>query len=356
PKASSKPRARPPPPERSEEQKTQLKQVLPRPTPAHVTRMQVNKPTLVGADPLPHDESTNSTLTRRARWIRRIQYAVVLVALAIAAWALLSTPQRRGRPAAGAAANTGSLNVTVLPGDAQLLLDGAQVKDSGDPQWSEPRLMAAVEHTLTARREGYLEQSVPVTVQRGDQKVLTIRLKATASAITVLSSPPNAQVYVDGEKKGMTPAYLGSLDSAVDHAISVEKKCYRSWQIALPPGSGARQLAATLQPAAGACPGSHLERTGMPSPADLPDEAAASAILGFLNLGSRPSAQVMIDGVDIGQTTPLLAWPLRSGPHRLKLVSSGHSKEVAVEIRTGETHSEIVDLSQPAPKKRRARR
>ena len=284
--------------------------------------MQVNKPTLVGADPLPHDESTNSTLTRRARWIRRIQYAVVLVALAIAAWALLSTPQRRGRQAAGEAANTGSLSVTVLPADAQLLLDGAQVKDSGDPQWNEPRLMAAVEHTLTARREGYLEQSVPVTVQRGEQKVLTIRLKATASAITVLSSPPNAQVYVDGEKKGMTPAYLGSLDSAVDHAISVEKKCYRSWQIALPPGSGARQLAATLQPAAGACPGSHLERTGMPSPADLPDEAAASAILGFLNLGSRPSAQVMIDGVDIGQTTPLLAWPLRSGPHRLKIVFS----------------------------------
>src|SRR5207245_9357622 len=106
-KASSKPRARPPPPQRIEDQKTHLKPAPPRPTPAHVTRMQVNKPTLVGADPLPHDESTNSTLTRRARWIRRIQYAVVLVALAVAAWALLSTPQRRGRPAAGETANTG---------------------------------------------------------------------------------------------------------------------------------------------------------------------------------------------------------------------------------------------------------
>ena len=111
----------------------------------------------------------------------------------------------------------------------------------------------------------------------------------------------------------------------------------------------------TLQPAPGACPGSHLETTGMPSPADLPDEAAASAILGFLNLGSRPSAQVMIDGVDIGQTTPLLAWPLRSGPHQLKLIGSGRSKEVAIEIRTGATHSEIVDLSQAVrtPRKKR---
>ncbi|MCA1826643.1 MAG: protein kinase [Myxococcales bacterium] len=334
-------------------EKTLLKPAPARPTPAHVSRMQVNKPTLVGEDPVPSEESTNSTLTRRARWMRRIQIGIVLVALSVALWAVLSTPRPRGRPAAEGG-NTGALTVALVPPDAQLLLDGAQVKDSADPQWTEPRLTAGIEHTLTARREGYVEQSIPVTVQRGDQKSIAIRLKATSSAITVLSSPPNAQVYVDGEKKGMTPAYLGSLDSAVDHAISVEKKCYRSWQIALPPGSGARQLAATLQPAPGACPGSHLETTGMPSPPDLPDEAPAT--LGFLNLGSRPSAQVLIDGVDIGQTTPLLAWPLKSGPHQLKLAGSGRSKEVRIEIRAGETHSEIVDLSQPAPTKRRARR
>ena len=57
------------------------------------------------------------------------------------------------------------------------------------------------------------------------------------------------------------------------------------------------------------------------------------------------------DGVDIGQTTPLLSWPLRKGSHRIRLVAAGRSKELAVEIRTGETHSEIVDL-QAAPQKR----
>ena len=98
----------------------------------------------------------------------------------------------------------------------------------------------------------------------------------------------------------------------------------------------------------------------MPAPNDLPDDAAATATLGFLNLGSRPSAQVLIDGVDIGQTTPLLAWPLHKGTHRLRLTGNGGSKELSVEIRTGETHSEIVDLS-PAPhkapaKNRRGRR
>ena len=284
----------------------------------------------------------------------------MLLALSIALWALLSTPKPRARQSLpGEPVNTGSLSVTLQPADAQLLLDGAQVKDSGDPQWSEPRLTAGIEHTLTARRDGYAEQSVPVTLGRGEQKALAIQLKAAASQITVLSSPPGAQVYVDGDRRGVTPAFLSTLDPGQDHAITVEKKCYRSWQMALPPGAGQRQLAATLQPAPGACPGSHLEASGMPAPAGLPDEAAASATLGFLNLGSRPSAQVMIDGVDIGQTTPLLAWPLRKGTHQLKLVGSGRSKEVSVEIRTGETQSAIVDLSPApakAPKKRRGRR
>ena len=128
-------------------------------------------------------------------------------------------------------------------------------------------------------------------------------------------------------------------------------QCGASRQNMMPPQSGSRQVAASLQPALGACPGSHLEASGMPAPADVPDDAAATATLGFLNLGSRPSAQVVIDGVDIGQTTPLLAWPLRHGAHKLHLVGNGGVKDIAVEIRIGETHSEIVDLS-PAPKKK----
>jgi hypothetical protein len=174
--------------------------------------------------------------------------------------------------------------------------------------------------------------------------------------ITVLSSPPGAQVFVDGVRKGVTPAFLPSLDAASGHAISVEKTCYRSWQLALPPGAGTRQLAATLTPAAGACPGGHLEKTGMPAPEGLPEAASAGATLGFLNLGSRPSAQVLIDGVDIGQATPLLAWPLKSGTHHLRLAGAGRDRELSVEIRIGETHSEMVDLSPPPPEKRRGRR
>jgi hypothetical protein len=317
-------------------------------------RMQVNKPTLVGEDPLSPEESTRSTLTRRARMIRRLQYAIIIAGLGIAAWALLSTPRPRAKPGAAAAAATGSLSVKLDPPDAQLLLDGAQVKDSDDPQWSEPRLSAGSEHVLTARKDGYAEQSLALTLSRGEQRALTLTLAPVTSELTILSSPSGAQVYIDGVRKGVTPAYLPGIDSAKGHAVTVEKRCYRAWQVAVPAKTGRRELAATLQAAPGACPGRHLEKSdGMTPPKDLPDEAAARATLGYLSLGSRPSANVVIDGIDIGQTTPLLSWPLRKGRHRIRLVASGRSKELAVEIRTGETHSEIVDLQQAAQKRGR---
>jgi hypothetical protein len=230
------------------------------------------------------------------RWMRRAQYAIIAVALAIAAWALVTTP------------------------------------------WSGARRSAA----------GEAPAPIPARETRG--------VAATAAGgVTVLSSPPDALVYLDGEKKGTTPLALAPLDPAASHAITVEKKCFRTWQLALPPGAGPRLLAATLQGDPGACPGSYPGPSGMPLP-DPPGDAPA--MLGFLNLASRPGAQVLIDGVDIGQTTPLSAWPLRPGPHKLRLVSRSGAKELPIEIRGGETRSETIDLSPPGkpPKKTRARR
>jgi hypothetical protein len=258
--------------------------------------------------------------------------------------------RKKSAPLSAQPSGTASLSVVVDPADALLLLDGAQVKGAADAQWSEPRLSAGIEHTLTARKEGYADQSVPVTLANAEQRTVSLTLKQALNQVSVLSSPPGAQVYVDGLKRGTTPLYLPAIDPSLAHAITVEKKCYRSWQTALPRRAGRRELAATLEPLSGACPGTHLEKTGMPPPTDLPEEAAAS--LGFLNLGSRPSALVIIDGVDLGQSTPLLAWPLRAGNHKVSLVSAGSTKEVAVDIRTGETHSEIVDLGAAAAKKR----
>ena len=248
----------------------------------------------VAEDPLSDEESTVSTVPRRARFVRAAQYAVIVAALGTAAWALLSPPRPRGS------------SVAASPVE----------QATATPSTSEQREVSA----------------------------------AIAGELSVLSSPSGAQVYLDGLRKGVTPVYLSDFDPARTHAVTVEKKCYRAWQVAIPGGTGLRELAATLVAAPGACPG-HLEKAdGMSPPKDLPDDARLT--LGFLSLASRPTAHVVIDGVDIGQTTPLLSWPLRDGRHKIKLMGSSRSKELAVEIRAGRTRSEIVDLAAPKRSKR----
>ena len=337
-----------------ENQKTQVKRA---PAAPYFGRMQLNKPMLVADDAQHPGDVTNSNVTPAARWMRRAAAGIIALSLVVAAAVILTTPWSRGPGDGAAGANAGSLAVTIDPADAQLLLDGALVKDANDAQWSAQKLSAGAEHVLTARRDGYSPQSVPLALKPGENKKVQITLQPSLGDIAVLSSPAGASVWVDGVRRGTTPAWVPNIDSRADHAVTVEKRCYRTWQMALPARTGRRQIAATLQPAPGACPGRHLETSGMPQPEGLPDEASQASMLGFLNLGSRPSAQVLIDGVDIGQTTPLLAWPLKNGSHQVRLVGAGTSKELAIDIRTGETHSEIVDLASGASAaKKRGRR
>jgi hypothetical protein len=240
-----------------------------------------------------------------------------------------------------------SVSVSTEPPDAVLLLDGAQVKEAADKDWTEPKLTAGVEHLLTARRTGFAEQALPVTLRPGEARTVTIQLQPLQGELIVRSSPPGALVYVDGERRGATPAYLPNLDVAAAHAVVLEKKCYRTWQMAVPAHAGRRELAASLEPAVAACPGRRLEKSeGMPAP-EAADETATT--LGFLSLGSRPSSSVVIDGVDIGRQTPLLSWPLKAGEHRVRV----GARDLTVQVRSGETHSEIVDLESAKKRGRR---
>ena len=76
----------------------------------------------------------------------------------------------------------------------------------------------------------------------------------------------------------------------------------------------------------------------------LDDLVLSVPSLGFLSLGSRPSASIFIDGVDIGRTTPLVQWPLKVGKHKVRLVLGNKRRDMTVEVRSGQTANEIVDL------------
>ena len=174
--------------------------------------------------------------------------------VAAAASLFLASRSSTKRPPA-ASPPFAALQVRTDPADAVLLLDGAQVKGKADQQFGDKRLAAGIQHVLTARSEGYAEQSLTVNLKQGEQRAVALQLVPAPAA-------------------GDDPA---------------------------------------IQP-------------------------------GFLSLGSRPDANVLIDGVDIGRRTPLLSWPLKPGSHRVRVEAAGDGKDFPVEIRSGETHSELVEL------------
>jgi serine/threonine protein kinase len=306
-------------------------------------RMAVGRPTLVGEDATdPNERTGESEPQQRARWARRGQAALLVVALGVLLWAWLSLWHKQEPPPS---TPTASLVVTTEPEDAQVLLDGAQVKDPLDRGYTEPGLSAGVQHVLTVRRDGFAEQVSQLTLQAAEQKVLLVKLQPLPGQLTVRSTPSGAQVFLDGQKVGLTPAYLPEVKQGQSHAIVLEKHCFRTWQVAVPANAGRREVAATLEPVPGACPGQRQEREERPPAPELPlGNPAAMASLGFLSLGSRPSANVVIDGVDIGRTTPIVQWPLKVGKHRVRLVVASKKKEITVDVRSGQTVNEIVDL------------
>jgi len=241
-------------------------------------RVEVGKPTLVGKDPLSSDETTRPSVQRRRRHlVRRAAAPAVAGLVVLGLW------------------------------------------------WLAPRLITPLPP---------LEAPLP-PVSVAPQVV------EPAGELTVRSSPSGATVHLDGVERGTTPVRLPAVDPTVVHAVAVEKRCFRSWQVAIPAHAGARELAATLLPTSGACAG-RLEKSAAP-PAGI-DEGRAAPTIGFLTLGSRPPAGVLIDGVDIGQTTPLSGWPLSAGKHQVELRLPTRSRALAVEIEAGATISEFVDL------------
>jgi serine/threonine-protein kinase len=77
------------------------------------------------------------------------------------------------------------------------------------------------------------------------------------------------------------------------------------------------------------------------------DPAAESDKTGTLRLNSRPWAQVTVDGRPVGNT-PQPSLQLSAGKHKLQLSNPqlGLTKNVSVNIKAGETTTQVVNLAE----------
>jgi hypothetical protein len=96
-------------------------------------------------------------------------------------------------------ATVGTIELSLDPGDAQLVVDGVP-RSYGDGRLA----VAAGAHTLRVSRTGFRSIDQPVTVMAGQSLPLRIALERTSSVVTLTTAPSGAEVFVNGVSKGRT--------------------------------------------------------------------------------------------------------------------------------------------------------
>jgi tetratricopeptide (TPR) repeat protein len=98
-------------------------------------------------------------------------------------------------------ANVTELKLTVLPVDAEVLLDGSRVPASGTVP------VSVGDHTLSVSRIGFKQISQPFTAAAGAATVIdSLSLERTSTVFRFVTAPAGVEVVVDGISHGTTKA------------------------------------------------------------------------------------------------------------------------------------------------------
>jgi hypothetical protein len=117
----------------------------------------------------------------------------------------------------------GQIAIDSTPQGAQVQLDGKT-----DPTWVTPFTLSGLnagQHTVTVSKPGYSSDTRTVAVASGNKSFVVTHLTQLMATLSVNSTPPGANVYVDGRDTGkLTPAQV-SVDKG-QHVVLVRKAGY----------------------------------------------------------------------------------------------------------------------------------
>jgi serine/threonine-protein kinase len=117
----------------------------------------------------------------------------------------------------------GQMAIDSTPQGAQVQLDGKT-----DPSWVTPFTLSGInagQHAVTVSKPGYSTDTRTVEVGSGSKAFVTSHLVQLMATLSVTSTPPGANVYVDGKDTGkLTPAQV-PVDKG-QHVVLVRKAGY----------------------------------------------------------------------------------------------------------------------------------
>jgi len=221
---------------------------------------------------------------------------LVGAALALAAISVVVGQRLRdaGRNAAGPSGPApATVSLDPIPRTAFISVDGEAAGQGPLLRQLEPDR----EHEFRLAATGYADTTLLLTLEAGGSLRREVQLRPLTGAIRIVTEPPAASVFVDGNARGESPLVVASLDVNRAHDIRAEV-----------PG---RQTAS---------------RRVTPAPEDTVDCVLVLDPVRFSTLFSTtPSgAALTIDGQSLG-TTPVSAQGLAEGSHRVVATLAGYT-------------------------------
>jgi len=132
----------------------------------------------------------------------------VLVAGALAA-GFFAMRYLSHKPGSSAPVAVGSVRVTSDPRKAQVLLDGADVKEKTPMVIS--RVSAGKDHDLEIRLKYFETFEKKFRLKAGEESEIAAKLVPIVGTLSITTDPTGAELFVNGEAKGPTPAVLSDV-------------------------------------------------------------------------------------------------------------------------------------------------
>jgi formylglycine-generating enzyme required for sulfatase activity len=135
-------------------------------------------------------------------------------------------------PQATLSPEDGKFSLTTSPSDASVIVNGEFVGRTPH----ELALQPDVEHSVTIQKPGYETQLLTRRFDPGERESLALTLNPRIGVIEVTSTPAGAEIFVNGEAAGTTPATFEFI--AVDQTITLRLDGYAEEERVITPRPG----------------------------------------------------------------------------------------------------------------------